>query len=264
MELGVRLKQARQEAGLSQRQLCGDVITRNMLSQIENGSARPSMDTLRYFARQLGKPVSYFLNEESAQLPNQDVLQRARLATGMERLRILEEYQAPDPVFDPERWLLEVLTCLELAEQAVEQKKYPYALSLLERAQQAGEQTPYFTQEIRRRWLLLQFRAGVSAIELAEQLPEEDTAVLLLACDALEKKQYQQAGNYLDAAQEKTPYWFFLRGRVWEQQEDHARAVACYLQALDYDEKQVCACLERCYLALEDYKQAYYYACRQR
>ena len=155
MELGVRLKQARQEAGLSQRQLCGDVITRNMLSQIENGSARPSMDTLQYFARQLGKPVSYFLDEESVKLPNQDVLQRARQASGMECLQILEGYQSPDPVFDPERWLLETLTCLDLAQQAIEQQKYPYAHSLLDRAQQAGEKTPYFTRDIHRRWLLL-------------------------------------------------------------------------------------------------------------
>ena len=47
MDLGRRLKQARLDAGLSQRQLCGTEITRNMLSQIENGNARPSMDTLR-------------------------------------------------------------------------------------------------------------------------------------------------------------------------------------------------------------------------
>ena len=61
MELGQRIRAARLEAGLSQRQLCGEVITRNMLSQIENGSARPSMDTLQYLAAQLGKPVSFFL-----------------------------------------------------------------------------------------------------------------------------------------------------------------------------------------------------------
>ena len=66
MELGQLLKQARLEAGLSQRQLCGDEITRNMLSQIENGSAKPSMETLRYFATQLGKPISFFLEEEAA------------------------------------------------------------------------------------------------------------------------------------------------------------------------------------------------------
>jgi transcriptional regulator with XRE-family HTH domain len=65
MELGEKLKQARLEAGVSQRQLCGEVITRNMLSRIENGFARPSMDTLRYLAAQLGKPMSYFLEEEA-------------------------------------------------------------------------------------------------------------------------------------------------------------------------------------------------------
>ena len=65
MTLGEKLKAARLEAGLSQRQLCGDVITRNMLSQIENGSARPSMDTLGYFAGKLGKPISWFLEEHT-------------------------------------------------------------------------------------------------------------------------------------------------------------------------------------------------------
>ena len=76
MTLGEKLKQARLEAGLSQRQLCGDVITRNMLSQIENGSARPSMDTLKYLASRLGKPVSYFLEEEAEVPANLAVMER--------------------------------------------------------------------------------------------------------------------------------------------------------------------------------------------
>ena len=63
MKLGERLRQARLEAGLSQRQLAGDRITRNMLSQIENGSAAPSMETLRFLAGRLGKPMSFFLDE---------------------------------------------------------------------------------------------------------------------------------------------------------------------------------------------------------
>jgi len=58
MELGDKLRQARIEAGLSQRQLCGEEITRNMLSLIENGSAKPSMKTLQYLAGRLGKTVS--------------------------------------------------------------------------------------------------------------------------------------------------------------------------------------------------------------
>ena len=107
MELGARIRQARLERGLSQRQLCGDVITRNMLSQIENGSAKPSMDTLRYLAAQLGRTVSFFLEEE-IQIPhNQQILLQARQAKGTQALQLLENYQPPDPVFDPERYLLE-------------------------------------------------------------------------------------------------------------------------------------------------------------
>ena len=108
-QLGEKLKQARLEAGLSQRQLCGDTITRNMLSQIENGSARPSMDSLAYFAQRLGKPISFFLEESPIELPNQGVMEQARAASGVHRLKVLEQYQSPDAVYDPERWLLEML-----------------------------------------------------------------------------------------------------------------------------------------------------------
>ena len=41
MELGEKLKAARLEAGLSQKALCGDTVTRNMLSQI--GSMIPNI-----------------------------------------------------------------------------------------------------------------------------------------------------------------------------------------------------------------------------
>ena len=63
MELGEKIRQARLDAGMSQRQLCGEEITRNMLSLIENGGAKPSMKTLTVLARRLGKPVGYFLDD---------------------------------------------------------------------------------------------------------------------------------------------------------------------------------------------------------
>ena len=47
MELGQRIRQARQEAGLSQRQLCGEEITRNMLSLIENAENDEEKERLR-------------------------------------------------------------------------------------------------------------------------------------------------------------------------------------------------------------------------
>ena len=63
MNMGEKIRHARQVAGLSQRQLCEGIVTRNMLSQIENGSAKPSLTTLQAFAQRLGQSVQYFLEE---------------------------------------------------------------------------------------------------------------------------------------------------------------------------------------------------------
>ena len=131
MELGEKLLKARQEAGLSQRQLCGDTITRNMLSQIEHGSARPSMATLQYLAARLGKPVSWFLEEEGAVSPNQSLMAQARRAYdagAWEEVRtVLEGFQLPDPVFQREYRYLQAMTTLRAAQTAMDQKKTRYA-----------------------------------------------------------------------------------------------------------------------------------------
>lgn len=66
MDLGQKLRAARLEKGLSQRQLSENLITRNMLSQIENGSAKPSLPTLQALAQRLEKPVQFFLEEGSS------------------------------------------------------------------------------------------------------------------------------------------------------------------------------------------------------
>ena len=128
MELGEKIKQARLEAGLSQRQLCGDAVTRNMLSQIENGSARPSMDTLRYFAARLGKTLSYFLEEDAVLSPNQQVMRNAREAYDGGNweavLETLKEFRQPDDLFCRERDLLETLAALELAQTALKNRNW--------------------------------------------------------------------------------------------------------------------------------------------
>ena len=264
MELGKRIRQARLDAGLSQRQLCGDVITRNMLSQIENGSARPSMDTLRYLAGQLGKPVGFFLDEAQPAPHNQTILLQARQARGEAVLQLLEDYQAPDPVFDPERYLLETVTCLDMAEKSLEDGKPGYALTLLDRAQQAGEKTPYYTRELQRRKLLLRFAAGADARSLALRLPDLEPELLLRAKAALDSGNPELAAVYLEGAKLRSSQWYFLRGQSWEEAGNYEKAIRCYLQAEPWSPQLVYGCLERCYKALGDYKNAYEYACRQR
>lgn len=62
LTLGERIKEARLEKQLTQKEVSGDFITRNMLSQIENGLAKPSIKTIEYIAKKLDKPLTYFMD----------------------------------------------------------------------------------------------------------------------------------------------------------------------------------------------------------
>ena len=56
-ELGKRIKEARLAKKMTQTEVVGTFITRNMLSQIESGSATPSLKTLEYLAGVLDIPM---------------------------------------------------------------------------------------------------------------------------------------------------------------------------------------------------------------
>lgn len=140
MTLGEKLRQARLEAGLSQRQLCGDQITRNMLSQIENGSANPSMSTLQYLAQKLNKPVGYFLEDGAADagFPLCPALS--------EQYRLVQQWQAkPEDALQLAQALPAWDGALLLrAAAAIAEKDLGYAAALLEIAQDHEAPSWYF------------------------------------------------------------------------------------------------------------------------
>ena len=262
MELGARLKQARLAAGLSQRQLCGDVITRNMLSQIENGTARPSMDTLQYLAGVLEKPVGYFLEEEAVTSPNQQLMEQVRLAyddkNWMEITQLLQNYAAPDEIFDRERYLIGALARLELAATALQDGKAAYAEVLLTRAGEEGRRTPYYTPELEHRRICLLYGARPDrAEELCKLLPYDTQRTLLLAAANPDR-----AELILEADPQDTPQWHQLRGDVYFSQMRYSKAREHYEKAPVT--KQLLQNLEHCCREQEDYKAAYEYACKLR
>ena len=59
MNIGEKIKKLRTDKMMTQSELVGGEITRNMLSCIENGAANPSMDTVSYIARRLNVSVAY-------------------------------------------------------------------------------------------------------------------------------------------------------------------------------------------------------------
>ena len=232
MELGEKLRLTRLEAGLSQRALCGDEITRNMLSRIENGAARPSMKTLGCLAARLGKPVSYFLEEDTVCSPNQEIMTAVRqLFDGKDyagAMQALAQYRAPDEIYDRERQLLEILVRLHLAEEAIGDGREPYALELLEAVAALGKDAAYYSEDLEQRRLLLLGRIPGQVVNL----PGLDEALTVQAASAFAGGDVQRAAHLLDGAEDRTaPCWNILRGKCHMAMEEFPEAAKCFLAA---------------------------------
>lgn len=270
MHLGEKLRLARQEAGLSQRELCGDRITRNMLSQIENGSASPSVSTLRFLAQRLGKPVSFFLEEDGAVSCNLETMELARKAWDRgdfaQAAQALRDFREPDPVFQREWELLRLLTALALAEQALEEKREPYARELLEQAEALLDRMAYALPELHRRSVLLRAQLrDAKPGELVRRLPSLDEELFLRAQAALAEGRPERCAQLLDAARNReNPDWYILRGRAYLSQEAYRQAARCFHAAENADPRETVPLLEQCYRELGDYQLAYRYACAAR
>lgn len=266
MELGEKLRQARLKAGLSQRKLCGSVITRNMLSQIENGSAHPSMASLRYFAQQLGLPVSYFLEEDGTVSSNQNCMEAAWAAfeagKPMEALRGLEDYHGNDPLYDREYRLLKAFLLLEEARVCITQGQEVRARQLLMHEEEL-EFCLSWLPELKNRRIHLLALLGEEYAQ--EDLPDIDWQLYLRAQAALREGKYVRAAALLDAIEnQKTADWYLFRGRAALGNAEYATAADYLQQAESAFPSQAVPLLEQCFRELGDYKMAYDYACRRR
>lgn len=260
MELGERIRSARLEAGLTQRQLCGEKITRNMLSQIENGTAQPSMDTLRYLSQRLGKRMSFFLDEET----EDGILNRAWLAHDAgedgKALALLEQFDASFDEENREYILLKVLTLLSLAQTNIDQGREVYARKLLIQAQTLE---PTWLPELKLRRLSIQAKLGMS-VEMTE-LPNLDDRLYLYAYAAMRSGEPKRAADFLDAAEDHSgTQWHLLRARTLMAQGEYASAAKLLRLEEKKKPEEAIPLLEQCYREQGDFQQAYHYACLQR
>lgn len=123
MTTGEKIKALRVGKKLTQAELTDGIITRNMLSQIENGLANPSIGTLRSLAERLGVPLEYLLSEEAGlsdieKLRQRDEIKKLFSSGDMEKcLSLLEKYD------DDESLLLSAVCCTELGRELMRKGK---------------------------------------------------------------------------------------------------------------------------------------------
>jgi transcriptional regulator with XRE-family HTH domain len=92
--MGTLIRQAREEAGISQAELARRIYRRQAsLSNIENGLMEASASTLVYLSGALGKPISYFFPESIVR-----ELEPEPMSTELKELMIQAQRLAPDDV----------------------------------------------------------------------------------------------------------------------------------------------------------------------
>ena len=150
--IGQRLKELRIKRGLTQKELAGDKITRNMLSLVESGNASPSVSTLFYLAERLGVPAGYFFTDGDGEFLKFSVLGEAKekMEKG-ECLACLELCGSlPPAALDDEISMIEAVSAFRAAEEAAKAYRLRDARALLERAETAAARSVYCAERIPR------------------------------------------------------------------------------------------------------------------
>ncbi len=140
-ELGRRIKEARLAKKMTQSEVVGNFITRNMLSQIESGIASPSVKTLDYLSHVLEIPLDTLMADGSVGVP-------ADQAAALEELKELyrsgkyeqaAEYDENSGVPSDELWAISAKSCLALAKRLSEENSEEAMRRAADHARRAAE-----------------------------------------------------------------------------------------------------------------------------
>lgn len=282
MTLGEKLKKARQATGMSQSAVCGDRITRNMLSQLENDLASPSVGTLEYLADVLGVTVGWLLEDD----PAAETLERAREAFGRGEYRTcITELRQSAAARTEEGKLLLLRSALQAAEDAADDGRCTEAKELAALGAELCGKSLYAGRSDRLRadavLLRCAMEQGTAADELVrtvradyDRMNLSEDCHLLMARYALSCGHLQAAARELLAVGEPSPRgrgeWLLLSGLTemaqsrWDKAEALLHGAEGAPVLTRAQRRELYRLLEKCSTQREDYKQAYYYASRQR
>lgn len=166
MNIGKKIKTIRTEKLMTQSELAGDEITRNMLSQIESGSAQPSLSTIKYLAKKLGVPTGYLLSEGDEEF----VYNKTRVMKNIKKAYSDKNYELCREMcissfdeFDDEMELILTDCCVGEAEELIRDGKLRYACSLLDEALDHSTKTIYSTvNQINRAYIMFHLMKNIS------------------------------------------------------------------------------------------------------
>ena len=154
MNIGEKIKKLRLEKFMTQAELAGNQITRNMLSLIEKGKADPSLGTLLYLADKLKVSAGYLLaeEEETVFFRKAERISEIRLAYARGNYRICLDLCKRLAVAigeDDELNFLMAKSALEVAKETFFSDRLHDACAMLDEAAMYAARTEYDARHLR-------------------------------------------------------------------------------------------------------------------
>ena len=138
---------------MTQSEVVGDFITRNMLSKIESGAAVPSLQTLNYLAKALDVPISQLVpsSEDAVEILNR-CKQMISDKEYEKSIDLLEKL--PSDLYD-EYEALGAIANLGVAELLANNNEYRKAASYAQKAFEKSQIGIYASRDVQTKSLLL-------------------------------------------------------------------------------------------------------------
>lgn len=289
MNLGEKIKNARLERHMTQKDVVGDYITRNMLSKIENGSATPSVKTLEYLAGALGLPAGYFMTESNGDelTPGSISDARAQFKQGNfdACVQLLEALDMEGGYRD-EAMLLMARAKIDLSKKAMAEGRYEEAIRLAQEAISHNDESLYVSTAFRTEALLLIARCTMELegdfLKAMDdyQASYQDQGLgefyhLTMAEYYIGQGDLASAKKEMDSilrlSEASKPAYLMLQGNMDLKDSQYEQAAKQLEKAeqlarttgSNYFMSSLYAMLEQCYREMEDFKKAYHYASMQ-
>jgi transcriptional regulator with XRE-family HTH domain len=281
-DIGEKIKKLRLQRNMTQSDLAGDQITRNMLSRVENGAALPSLPTVWYLAERLGVPAGFLLAEGDddrlwRKMNRIDDIRRL-LRTGNARICLeLCREDAEGGQADDEIYLIMAQCALTLAREELDAGHLHEVCTLLDHALDYAGRTTYDASAIRQTVALyFRFMNRLSSMLYSEMLSGEDDAFLgsedefaryVLAREALEAGEMRRVEAYWQSGREEDAWCRHLAAHARMLRGEYAAAGEILMRLLHAESARsevLMYCLfcdlEICCREQSDFRGAYEYS----
>lgn len=277
MNIGEKIKELRVAKLMTQSELAGTHITRNMLSCIENGTAQPSLSTILYIASRLNVPAGFLLADEGDEVVYRKMnglanIKRAYTNGDWRGCRNLCLSACPEP--DDEISLLLADCDLEIAIEEFWHGKLRSSCRFFDEAIAYAEKTIYQTERIEAcASVFFRYMQRISPTLYSDYLDEEKSLSVSYQSPFstyVSVLELLDEGNHLSVAEELSkfdPKSFFakhIRIRMLIDSQHYTEAKSELLNMLSEEEPlneielyTVLCELEICSKETDDYKRAY-------